>query len=184
MLTPVVAAEICRKLDGIPLAIELAAGRVSAHGLQEIAKILDTRLTMVWRGRRTAPERHQTLNAALDWSYGLLTDAERIILLQLSAFVGAFTIDAAYSMINGPDKIIMITHLESLVEKSLLTTDFSHQSPHYRMLEITRAYVRTKLTTYGESHHAGIKHALLWGGPVAIKAVRRQHLWRRFEVVN
>ena len=87
-----VLAEICGKLDGIALAIELAAVRVGVHGLREIAALLDGRLKLEWRGRRTAPPRHQTLGATLDWSYGLIEESERIVLRRLAVFAGPFTL--------------------------------------------------------------------------------------------
>ena len=85
-----VVAEICRKLDGIALAIELAAAQVSTHGLRETAALLDNRLRLRWHGRRTALPRHQTLTAALNWSYDLLNEAERKVFRCISIFVGPF----------------------------------------------------------------------------------------------
>src|SRR5258708_36034418 len=90
-----IAAGICRRLDGIPLAIELAAGRVDIFGLSKTASLLDERLNLSWVGRRTAVPRHQTLNAALEWSYDLLGDAEKQVLSRLSVFAGGFTFEAA-----------------------------------------------------------------------------------------
>ena len=91
-------AGICEKLDGIALAIELAAVRHGAHGLREIDALLDGRLKLEWRGRRTAPPRHQTLSATLDWSYNLITDVERLALRRLAVFGGAFTLEAAMAV--------------------------------------------------------------------------------------
>ncbi|MBT2822307.1 ATPase, partial [Staphylococcus coagulans] len=88
-------ASICRRLDGIALAIELAAGRVNAYGIAGTASMLDSRFSLQWRGRRTAVPRHQTLAAALDWSYDLLSAAESATLRRLSVFAGPFAPDAA-----------------------------------------------------------------------------------------
>jgi predicted ATPase/DNA-binding winged helix-turn-helix (wHTH) protein len=93
-----VLAEICGKLDGIALAIELAAVRVGVHGLREVASLLDGRLKLEWRGRRTAPPRHQTLGATLDWSYGLIDESERIALRRLAVFAGPFTLQGALAV--------------------------------------------------------------------------------------
>ncbi|MDG9697697.1 hypothetical protein QC281_47460, partial [Streptomyces sp. DH17] len=90
--------EICRRLDGIALAIELAAGRVNAYGIAGTASLLDSRFSLLWRGRRTAIPRHQTLSAALAWSYDLLPAAESATLRGLSAFVGPFTLEAALAV--------------------------------------------------------------------------------------
>ena len=93
-----VLAEICGKLDGIALAIELAAVRVGVHGLREVAALLDGRLKLEWRGRRTAPPRHQTLGATLDWSYGLIDETERVALRRFSVFAGSFTLQGAMAV--------------------------------------------------------------------------------------
>src|SRR5260370_28897755 len=91
-------AKICRRLDGIALAIELAAGRVSSHGIRGTAELLDNRFKLLWQGRRTAPPRHQTLHAMLDWSYNLLQARDQVVLCRLSVFVGVFTPKAALSV--------------------------------------------------------------------------------------
>src|SRR3984957_12379441 len=98
-----VVADICRKLDGIALAIELAAGRVSAYGIRGVATLLDRRFGLRWRGRRTALLRHQTLAATLDWSYDLLQELEQTILRRLSIFAGTFTLEAARSVVGGDE---------------------------------------------------------------------------------
>jgi predicted ATPase len=91
-------SEICRRLDGIPLAIELAAGRVNAYGIAGTASLLNTRFSLLWRGRRTAIPRHQTLGAALGWSYDLLSTVESAVLRRLSVFAGPFTLEAALAV--------------------------------------------------------------------------------------
>jgi predicted ATPase len=145
--------EICRRLDGIPLAIELAAGRVHAHGVQEIAALLDHRFRLLWEGRRTAMPRHQTLSAALDWSYDLLRDSEATILCRLSVFARAFTIEAAVAVAGDTniDRKQIDAVLESLVAKSLVTADISHPTTRYRLLDTTRMYVLAKLMEIGDA---------------------------------
>jgi predicted ATPase len=98
-----VVADICRSLDGLPLAIELVAGRVNAHGLRGIAKLLHYRLRLQWQGRRAALPRHQTLSAMLNWGYSLLSGIEQLVLLRLSIFVGTFRLDAAESILDEDD---------------------------------------------------------------------------------
>src|SRR5690606_32655675 len=93
--TALFALEICQKMDGIALAIELAAGRVRSHGLQGTAELINSRFDLLWHGRRTAPPRHQTLQAMLDWSYKLLSENERSVLYRLSVFVTPFNLEAA-----------------------------------------------------------------------------------------
>ena len=95
----VIVASICRKLDGVALAIELAAGRVAAYGLSQTAALLEQRLSLLWHGKRSAPPRQQTLKATLDWSFGLLSELEREVLQQLAVFVGDFTLEAALAIV-------------------------------------------------------------------------------------
>lgn len=156
-----VIAQICRKLDGIALAIELAAARVSVHGLHETAALLDNRLKLLWRGRRTAVARHQTLSAALHWSYDLLSDTERAVLRHLSIFVGPFTIEAAQAVANdGALDTSQIAHaIGQLVAKSLVSTNTSGFSTRYRLLDATRAYAIDKLTDSGEAKDTAHRHA-------------------------
>ena len=136
---PLVAA-ICRALDGIPLAIELAAGSVSAFGLQETAARLNSRIELLWQGRRTAPSRHQTLGATLDWSYHLLNDGEQTVLRRLSAFAGHFSLEAARRVASGADanEDQVVTALAGLVAKSLVAVDASRPATTYRLLDTTR----------------------------------------------
>jgi predicted ATPase len=155
---------ICRKLDGIALAIELAAGRVAAYGINEVATLLDSRLKMLWHGRRTAPARHQTLNATLDWSYELLTELEREVLRKFSVFVGPFSLEAARAVAgNGATYETQILEaVASLVAKSLLAPDVGGPSPRYRLLEMTRAYMREKLVESGEIQATTLRHAIYY----------------------
>ena len=115
---------ICRRLDGVALAIELAARRVGAYGLQQTAALLDQRLTLLWLGSRTAPPRQKTLHATLDWSYGLLSELERIVLRRLAVFVGHFTLDAALAVVTSAsvDRSLVFGAIDSLVAKSMVAT--------------------------------------------------------------
>ena len=136
--------EICLRLDGIPLAIELAAVRVKALNIEDIAKRLDDRFRLLTGGSRTALERHQTLRATIDWSYNLLDGDEKILFRKLSVFSGGWTLEAAEQICVGHNDILfedvldLMTHL---VDKSLVITDGSR----YRMLETVRQYARDKL---------------------------------------
>jgi predicted ATPase len=154
--------EICRRLDGIALAIELAAGRVHAHGVKEIVTLLNDRFRLLWEGRRTALPRHQTLSAALDWSYDLLRDSEAMILRRLSVFAGVFTIEAAVAVAadTHADREQVIAALESLVAKSLVAADTSYPTTRYRLLDTTRTYVLAKLMDSGEADLTKRRHAI------------------------
>lgn len=137
-----IVASICRKLDGVPLAIELAAGRVEAHGLQQTAELLDQRLTLLWQGQRTAPPRQKTLQATLNWSYDLLSPLERAVLRRLAVFVGHFTIEAALAIaVSGPiEAAVVFGAIDSLVAKSMVATRPIGAMMRYRLLDTTRAY--------------------------------------------
>ena len=137
-----IVASICRKLDGVPLAIELAAGRVEAYGLQETAALLEQRLTLPWLGQRTAPPRQRTLQATLDWSYGLLSAVERVVLRRLAVFVGHFTLEAARAVVTSAtiDQVLVLGAIGSLVAKSMVATNRVGTTMRYRLLDTTRAY--------------------------------------------
>jgi predicted ATPase/DNA-binding winged helix-turn-helix (wHTH) protein len=155
-----IVAGICRKLDGMPLAIELVASRLSAHGLLEIDELIEGRLRLAWRGRRTAPLRHQSLSAALDWSYQLITPAERILLEYFSVFPGPFTLQGARAIacdLDDPDAVLI--GLEQLVTKSLVTSRPETVQTSFRLLETTRAYATEKLAASGASRAAASRHA-------------------------
>ncbi|PWC32895.1 winged helix-turn-helix domain-containing protein [Azospirillum sp. TSO35-2] len=153
--------EVCRKLDGIALAIELVASRVAAHGLHETAALLDGRLRLLWQGRRTALPRHQTLNAALDWSYDLISEVERTVLRRLSIFVGPFPLSAVQSV--APDDrledVLVVEALEGLVAKSLVSVGQQAAASQYRLLDTTRAYANGKLAESGELNGIAKRHA-------------------------
>jgi predicted ATPase/DNA-binding winged helix-turn-helix (wHTH) protein len=145
-----IVAEICRRLDGIALALELAASRVGAHGVQGTASLLDKQFRLLWRGRRTALPRHQTLSATLDWSYNLLSQTEQLVLRRLAVFVGSFSLEAALDVAaESLDPAELTETLATLVDKSLLTSD-STTAMRYRLLDTTRAYAWQKLTESGE----------------------------------
>ncbi|MGH6883539.1 MAG: ATP-binding protein, partial [Hypericibacter sp.] len=154
-------ASICRKLDGVALAIELAAGRVAAYGLQQTAVLLEERLSLLWVGQRTAPPRQQTLKATLDWSYGLLSELERVVLRRLAVFVGQFTIDAALAVVTSAtvDQALVFGAIDSLVAKSMVASRPVGAMMRYRLLETTRAYALEIGTEDGELAGLAARHA-------------------------
>ena len=159
-------AGICRRLDGIALALELAAGRVASHGIRGSAELLELRFKLLWQGRRTALPRHQTLNAMLDWSYNLLRKEEQRVLRRLSVFVGAFTLDAAQAVAAEVDSNAepILQLLANLVAKSLLSTQPQEGSVRYRLLGTTRAYATLKLVESGEADMVVRRHAMHFVG--------------------
>lgn len=158
---PIVAG-ICGRLEGIALAIELAAGRAGSHGIAATADLLNKNLGLDWHGRRTALPRHQTLRALLDWSYGLLPEVEQLALRRLSVLVGSFTLEAASAIVHGgrTDEAAMLSTLDALVAKSLMSALVSDDgSERYRLLETTRIYAREKLQESGDAALAARRHA-------------------------
>src|SRR6266568_1019705 len=159
---PVAAATvaICRRLDGIPLAIELAATRIAGFGVAGVAAGLDDRFRLLTGGSRTLP-RHQTMRATLDWSHELLSESERVVLRRLGVFVGAFTLDAASAVAASVDipPSEVVDSVASLVDKSLLSTNVTGTIVRYRLLETTRAYAREKLLEIAEVNHFARRHA-------------------------
>ncbi len=149
--------EVCRHLDGIPLAIELAAARVAALPVEEIAARLSDRFALLSHGRRTAPPRHRTLQAAIDWSYHLLSGAEQRLLCQLSVFTGGWTLEAAEAVCRteGSGPYYVMDVLTELVMKSLVLPDEQQGSMRYRLLETVREYAFARLAASGEV--AGVK---------------------------
>ena len=150
---------ICRRLDGIPLAIEFAASRAVMLGPPRIAALLDDRFKFLTTGRRTALPRHQTLRATLDWSYDLLPEAEARVLRHLGVFAGDFLLDAAIIVAGDQAPADATDHLANLVAKSLVAADIRGHRPHYRLLDTTRAYVLEKLRGCGEFNPAARRHA-------------------------
>jgi predicted ATPase/DNA-binding winged helix-turn-helix (wHTH) protein len=154
-------SKICRHLDGIPLAIELAAARIATVGVDAVAARLDDRFRLLTGGRRTALPRHHTLRATLDWSYGLLHEAERAVLRRLAVFAGSFTLEGAGAVAaSGPiDEAQAANHVTDLVSKSLVTFDGRGSAPRYRLLETARAYALDKLAESGEYAAIVRRHA-------------------------
>jgi predicted ATPase/DNA-binding winged helix-turn-helix (wHTH) protein len=155
-----IAARICRRLDGIPLAIELAAGRVDIFGLSKTADLLDDRLNLSWVGRRTAPPKHQTLNAALEWSYGLLGEREKRVLSRLSVFVGGFTFEAAVAVVaDGTiDEANVSDCVWELRSKSMIAAQ--GQEARLRLLDTTHAFASQRLAESAEEGSWRRRHAL------------------------
>src|SRR5712671_2459326 len=147
-----IVSKVCRRLDGIALALELAAGRVGAYGIEGIASLLDGPCRLLWHGRRTASPRHQTLSAMLDWSYNLLPESERVLLRRLSVFVGAFSLEAAQFVAAGNilEREQVAEAIAGLVTKSLVAVETNHAGTLYRLLDTTRAYVLAKMVDSGE----------------------------------
>jgi predicted ATPase/DNA-binding winged helix-turn-helix (wHTH) protein len=159
-----ILARICRRLDGVALAIELAASRVGSLGIRGTAELLDDGFGLLWRGRRTALPRHETLNAMLDWSYSLLSERERVVLCRLSVFVGDFTLQTARSVVSETEveEAGVIDAVASLVAKSLISTTVINDSPYYRLLDTTRAYAAAKLSERGEANRIARRHAIFY----------------------
>jgi predicted ATPase/DNA-binding winged helix-turn-helix (wHTH) protein len=153
---------ICRRLDGVPLAIELAAARVGTLGLMEVANRLADHLPLLTGGRRTASARHRGLRATLDWSYRLLDEPEQVIFRRLGIFANGFTLRSAGAVVVGEDvNHRAVTDLvTSLVKKSLVVADVHRIVPRYRLLETTRAYSLEKLADTGELALAARRHAV------------------------
>jgi predicted ATPase/DNA-binding winged helix-turn-helix (wHTH) protein len=154
-------AAICRHLDGIPLAIEFAAARAAALGIEQVAAGLRDRFALLTSGRRTAVPRHRTLRAALDWSYELLPAPEQLLLRHLAIFPAGFTIDAAAAVMTavGLDTTSVMGGIANLVAKSLVALDKSDASPRWHLLETTRTYALEKLAAHGEAEQAARRHA-------------------------
>lgn len=143
------------------LAIELAAGRVEAYGLQQTAALLDQRLTLLWPGQRTAPPRQRTLHATLDWSFRLLSDLERAVLRRLAVFVGHFTIEAALEVVAGSavDRGLVFAAIDSLVAKSIVAVRPAGDMMRYRLLDMTRVYALDTCTDDAEFAELATRHA-------------------------
>ena len=152
---------ICRRLDGIPLAIELAAARATTLGVEGLAKGLDDSFRLLAGGRRTAMPRHRTLQATLDWSYDLLDERERVVLRRLAIFAGGFTLQAAQEVAEDArvSASAVVDCVANLIAKSLVTTDAAGTLVRYRLLATTRAYAREKLVQSGEFDMAARRHA-------------------------
>ena len=156
--TPTVV-ELCRRLDGIPLAIELAAARTRSMAPARILERLDERFRMLTGGSRTAVARHQTLQAAVDWSYELLSDDESSVLDRLSVFAGTFTLDAAEAVAGDDhiDAFDVLEHVGALVDKSLVVAEPGGE--RYRLLETIRQYAAGRLAAAGSAEPVRSRHA-------------------------
>jgi predicted ATPase/class 3 adenylate cyclase len=160
-----VVAQICRRLDGIPLAIELAAARITVLSPQQIAERLDDQFRLLTGGSRNALPRQQTLRAAVDWSHSLLASEEQLLLRRLAVFAGGWTIDAAVVVAD----IDVLDALERLVARSLVVAEEQDGVARYRLLESIRQYAQEKLAQSGEVEACRDRH-LEWFHTVALRA--------------
>lgn len=153
-------AEICRRLDGLPLAIELAAARTKVMKPNDIVARLDERFRLIAGGARTAPARHQTLRALIDWSYDLLTEKERVVFRRLSVFAGGFTIEAAERIASGGglDELDAVDLLSSLADKSLVVAGDRYGEKRYQLLDTLREYAAEKLADSDEQASVKARH--------------------------
>jgi non-specific serine/threonine protein kinase len=153
-------AWICHRLDGIPLAIELAAVRVKTLVVDQVFSRLDDQFRLLTGGNRTAPPRQQTLRAAMDWSYELLSPQERTLLQRLSVFAGGWTLEAAEAVCSGPHAEVsgVLDLLTQLVDKSLVMMEPQDGEARYHLLETVRQYARDRLVESQEEAHARTRH--------------------------
>lgn len=153
--------EICRRLDGLPLAIELAAARINILTPEQLVKKLDERFRVLTGGNRSALPRHQTMRAVIDWSYDLLSEKERTAFRKMSVFAGTFDLSVAGSVCAGEDfdELDVLDAIGSLVEKSLIQAVDGAGGARYHLLESTRQYSREKLVGCGEYERAARAHA-------------------------
>jgi predicted ATPase/DNA-binding winged helix-turn-helix (wHTH) protein len=153
-------AEICRKLDGIALAIELAAGRAAVFGVRDIATRLGSRLDLLKFGRRTATPRHQTLRATLDWSHDHLSEVERVVLRRMAIFRGRFALEAVLAVAEeGIGRTDITDAVGNLVDKSLIEPRIDSPEASYRLLDTTRSYAFEKLVASNEDESVAARHA-------------------------
>ena len=153
-------AQICHRLDGIPLALELAAARVAAMRVEQVAERLHDRFALLTRSRRTALQRHQTLRSLIDWSYELLSEPERVLSRRLSQFAGGWTLAAAEEVCSAPplSRHDVLELMTNLVEKSLVILDNQSDEPRYRLLETIREYGLEKLLAADELQSTRGRH--------------------------
>jgi predicted ATPase/DNA-binding winged helix-turn-helix (wHTH) protein len=165
-------AKICRRLDGIPLAIEFAAARVQVFGISGVAERLENLFDLLTGGARTALPRQQTLIATLDWSYELLPPQERIVLARLGVFADRFSLEAAQAVVVDQEitATCVLDCMVNLVAKSLVSTEAGDPEAKLRLLDMTRDYARKKLDERGETQAFFRKHA--------------QYLCRRFQAIH
>jgi predicted ATPase/Tfp pilus assembly protein PilF len=165
-------AEICRRLDGLPLALELAAARIKLLGPQAILVRLDDKLKLLTGGARDLPTRHQTLRNTLEWSYDLLNQDEKILYARLSVFVGGFTLEAAEAVCNSEGKLDILEGLTSLVNNSLLRQqeETADGESRFEMLETIRSYALERLAESGEIDALRAGHAQYYSGIILNQA--------------
>jgi predicted ATPase len=148
-------AQICQRLDGIPLAIELAAAKVGMLSIQQIAQQLDVSFNLLTGGSRTALPRHHTLRASMNWSWDLLAEAEQILMRQLSVFAGGWTLEAAQAVCNGD--VLELTN--SLVKKSLIVANQdAGRDRRYHFHEVVHQYAQEKFVETGEEENLRTRH--------------------------
>ncbi len=174
-----VVADICRQLDGVPLAIELAAARVASLTVNDIAQRLDQRLHLLTRGRRTALERHQSLRNAVDWSYDLLSEADARVFNRLAVFSGSFTLSAAEAVVTGGavEQDEVLDRLSGLVARSMVAAEMSASATRYRLHDTMREYARERLEAAGELEATRRRHAKYY---VALAETARDALDQEF----
>jgi predicted ATPase/class 3 adenylate cyclase len=179
-------AEICRRLDGMPLAIELAAARLRSFTPQQIADYLDQRFRILTGGARTALPRQQTLAAAIDWSFRLLDERERLLFERLSMFQGGFDLEAAQQVCSGDglDEFDVFELVPTLVDKSLVNADVGGDAARYRLLETIRQFARDKLDEAGATDEVRRRHAeyfmaLAEEAEPNVRGPREQEWWAR-----
>jgi predicted ATPase/DNA-binding XRE family transcriptional regulator len=170
-----VIGEICDRLEGIPLAIELAAVRVRALGLAQVADLLTDRLDFLSRGNRLDSARHQTLRAALDWSYTLLDSSEKRVFARLAVFAGGWNLDAAQAVCASGDvsSHAVLDCLVGLVDKSLVFAEDSDGQRRYRFLETIREYAADQLSAFGDGKQTRARHASYFRAIAEAPAVTR-----------
>lgn len=176
--------DLCRRLDGIPLAIEIAAARVKTLGIWGLSQLLDDRFSLLMRGRSTALARQQTLGATLEWSYNLLPETEQVVLRRLAVFRGGFTLSCAAAILSfaGLTPADIGEALHELVGRSLITLDGTPDAMRYKLLDMTRAYASEQLALSADDtpvyeRHARYFHDMLAGMQDEWSAGRRVR-WR------
>ncbi|MEU6585245.1 BTAD domain-containing putative transcriptional regulator [Nocardia sp. NPDC046763] len=172
-LDPEVVARLCRNLDGLPLAIELAAARVRTMGVEEIESRLDHRFALLRSGDRSSPQRHRTLHAVIEWSWNLLDEPQRVALRRLCRFPAGFTLGAAEYLLAGPEIDDPAMAVDGLVSQSLLTVlEDEEGGTRYRMLETVREFGEEQLAFTGESGLV-MDRMSKWAREFAVDTARR-----------
>jgi predicted ATPase len=174
-------SEICLRVDGLPLALELAAARIKLLSPQAILSRLDDQLKLLTGGARDLPSRQQTLRNTLEWSYNLLNDDEKKLYARLSVFVGGFTLEAAEAVCNAENKFDTLEGLTALVDNSLLRQEEVNGEPRFGMLETIRAYAVERLAQSGETPVLHASHAQFFGNIILNQAgyeIYSSNAWR------